>query len=88
MINSFPLPRNHDKMIDESVSNTRVYVRVSIYGLSLVRVIVLVIFGRSAVFHGGFAVFLGGSAGVGVSTNHKSSNRIELSQLGQDLFDI
>ena len=24
----------------------------------------------------------------GVSTNHKSSNRIELSQLGQDLFDL
>ena len=26
--------------------------------------------------------------GGGVSINHKSSNRIELSQLGQDLFDI
>ena len=26
--------------------------------------------------------------GGGLSTNHKSSNRIELSQLGQDLFDI
>ena len=26
--------------------------------------------------------------GTGVSTNHKSSNRIELSQLGQDLFNI
>ena len=25
--------------------------------------------------------------GVGVSTNHKSSNRIELSRLGQDLFN-
>ena len=25
--------------------------------------------------------------GEGVSTNHKSSNRIEVSQLGQDLFD-
>ena len=49
-------------MVDESVSNTRVYVKVSIYGLSLVRVIVLVIFGRSAVFHGGSAVFQGGSA--------------------------
>ena len=26
--------------------------------------------------------------GGGASINHKSSNRIELSQLGQDLFDI
>ena len=26
--------------------------------------------------------------GEGVSTNHESSNRIELSQLGEDLFDI
>ena len=26
--------------------------------------------------------------GVGVSTNQKSSNTIELSQLGQDLFDL
>ena len=26
--------------------------------------------------------------GGGVSTNQKSSNRIELSQLGQDLFNI
>ena len=26
--------------------------------------------------------------GEGVSTNHKSSHRIELSELGQDLFDI
>ena len=26
--------------------------------------------------------------GGGVSTNHKSSNRIELSQLGPDLFDF
>ena len=26
--------------------------------------------------------------GGGVSTNHKASNRIELSRLGQDLFDI
>ena len=26
--------------------------------------------------------------GEGVSTNHKSSNRIELSQLGEDLFNI
>ena len=26
--------------------------------------------------------------GEGVSKNHKSSNRIELSQLGQDLFDF
>ena len=26
--------------------------------------------------------------GWGVFTNHKSSNRIELSQLGQNLFDI
>ena len=24
----------------------------------------------------------------GVSTNHKSSNKIELSQIGQDLFDF
>ena len=28
------------------------------------------------------------SIGGGVSINHTSSNRIELSQLGQDLFDI
>ena len=26
--------------------------------------------------------------GMGVSTNHKSSNRIEISQLGQDLFSV
>ena len=29
---------------------------------------------------------MGGAVGGGVSTNHKSSNRIELSQLGQDFF--
>ena len=28
------------------------------------------------------------TVGWGVSTNHKSSNRIELSQLGQDSFDF
>ena len=32
--------------------------------------------------------FIHPNIGGGVSTNHKSSNRIELSQLGQDLFDF
>ena len=31
---------------------------------------------------------MGGDVGGGVSTNHKSSNRIELSRLGQDFLNF